>query len=349
MVCYKESIANAKTDPSLLWTGSWRDPRFSPPSDGGRPENGLTGTIFMVNGPSSTDAQNNFSIQVPADMGALRFWRNTSIANLPKGQTATLPAATLGYEWDIDADNGFRPAGLFWLSSATYSITDDYLLDYGSTYGAGVATHHLTMYRAPSGAMVFGSGTVQWSWGLNSNHDRGSFTSAAPNPDIRMQQATVNLLTDMGAQPATLQAGLIPATKSTDTVPPTSTVTSPSGGSTVVGGSPYTITGTATDSAGTVAGVQISFDNGSTWRQATGRTNWTYAWNPGKAGSQTILSRAIDDSGNVEIPSGGITVSVAAHDCPCTIWVPPLFRHSLTARTPAASFWASDSRPTTMD
>ena len=32
------------------WTGTWRDPRFSPPSDGGRPENALTGTLFMVNG-----------------------------------------------------------------------------------------------------------------------------------------------------------------------------------------------------------------------------------------------------------------------------------------------------------
>ena len=31
------------------WTGTWRDPRFSPPADGGRPENALTGTIFTVN------------------------------------------------------------------------------------------------------------------------------------------------------------------------------------------------------------------------------------------------------------------------------------------------------------
>ena len=27
------------------WTGTWRDPRFSPPADGGRPENALTGTL----------------------------------------------------------------------------------------------------------------------------------------------------------------------------------------------------------------------------------------------------------------------------------------------------------------
>ena len=47
LVCYKESKDNAKIDPSPAWTGTWRDNRFSPPSDGGRPENALTGTIYM--------------------------------------------------------------------------------------------------------------------------------------------------------------------------------------------------------------------------------------------------------------------------------------------------------------
>ena len=89
------------------------------------------------------------------------------------------------------------------LSSTTRSGVQ-VLQDYGATYGPGTATHHLTLYRAPSGALVFGAGTVQWSWGLDGNHDRGSST-----PDPRMQQATVNLLADMGAQPGTLQGGLV--------------------------------------------------------------------------------------------------------------------------------------------
>ena len=54
----------------------------------------------------------------------------------------------------------------------------------------------LTLYRASSGALVFDAGTVQWSWGLNANHDGDS---NGTNPD--MQQATVNLFADMGAQP----------------------------------------------------------------------------------------------------------------------------------------------------
>ena len=40
LVSYKETHVNAKTDPldPPTWTGTWRDPRFSPPADG-RPEN----------------------------------------------------------------------------------------------------------------------------------------------------------------------------------------------------------------------------------------------------------------------------------------------------------------------
>ena len=32
LVCYKETWANAKIDPNPAWTGTWRDPRFSPPT-----------------------------------------------------------------------------------------------------------------------------------------------------------------------------------------------------------------------------------------------------------------------------------------------------------------------------
>ena len=79
--------------------------------------------------------------------------------------------ATLGYEWDQEEDNGSRPAGLIDLSTSTYTLTTDYLEDYGGIYGAGIATHRMSLYRAPSGALVFGAGTVQWSWGLDGNHD----------------------------------------------------------------------------------------------------------------------------------------------------------------------------------
>ncbi len=318
LACYKETFAFAKIDPTPTWTGTWRDPSFSPPSDGGKPENSLTGTLYMVNGPGA-DNDGTFPIKVPSDDGKMRFWRNTAAASLASNATYTLPISTLAYEWDLDIDNGVRPAGAFRMSTTTHNLTTDLLLDSGVTYGAGTATHHLMMYRAPSGALVFGAGTVNWSWGLNSNHDN-PFASVNQAPDPNMQQATVNLFADMGAQPASLQSGLIPASASSDTTPPTSVVTAPASGSSVTAGSSVTVTGTAGDVGGVVAGVEVSADSGATWHPATGRSPWSYAWTPNSVGTSTILSRAVDDSGNLETPHNGVSISVLPRNCPCSIW-----------------------------
>jgi len=254
LVSYKESRANAKIDPHPEWTGTWRDPRFSPPSDGGRPENGLTGTIFTVNGTRAD------SIVVPHDDGRMRLWRNTNIATQAPGGSVTLPAGTLGFEWDSDLDNGARPAGLIRMSTATVDVTKHLIMDYCCTFAAGTPTHHLTLYRAPSGALVFGAGTVQWSWGLDATHDSGSTPA-----DARMQQATVNLFADMDVQPATLVAGLVPASASTDSTPPQAATSAPLNGATLPVNQTATVTGTAADTGGgVVGGVQMSIHGGAT-------------------------------------------------------------------------------------
>ncbi len=318
LVCYKETLAFAKIDPTATWTGTWRDPSFSPPSDGGKPENNLSGTLFMVNG-TGPDNPGNQAIKVPSADGKMRFWRNSAVATLASGATYTMPSGTLGYEWDMDVDNGARPAGAFQMSTTTYPMTSDLLLDYGGTYGAGTAIHHLMMYRAASGALVFGAGTVNWSWGLNSNHDNPyGFTN--PDPDTNMQQATVNLFADMGVQPATLQPGVVSATTSTDVTAPSSRITSPSTGANLTTGGSVTITGTATDVGGLVGGVEFSGDGGATWHPATGRASWSYSWSPKVVGSITLLSRAADDSGNIETPTNGIPVTIAPQTCPCKVW-----------------------------
>jgi hypothetical protein len=309
IVCYKETHANQVIDPQdpPTWTGTWRDSRFSPPADGGRPENALTGQFFSVNS-GTTD------IQVPYAYSRLRLWRNTAVAGLSPGQTATLAAGTgvLGYEWDEEVDNGFRPAGLVDLSSTTANVPEAFT-DYGSTVAAGTRTHHLSLYRAPSGALVFGSGTVQWSWGLDNSNPTGR------SPDRSMQQATVNLLADMGVQPYTLIAGLTVASASIDSTAPTSTITSPTDGSTIADGTRMTVSGTASDVGGSVAGVEVSTDGGASWHPATGTTNWSYSFVVHGAPSFSVKSRAADDSGNLETPSAGVSVVTP---CPCSIWGP---------------------------
>ena len=303
LVCYKEgtlgeNVCNSKCDPlATSWTGLWRSGcSNTPPADGCNPENALSGQISWDDTPGA--------VLVPDTYKSMRFWRNTSVAALAAGQTATLAGGSLGYEWDWEQYPDSYPSGRMHLSGTLLNNR----------------THHLSLYRAPSGALVFGAGTVQWSWGLDGNHDRGGST-----PNTAMQQATVNLFADMGVQPGALQSGLSAATMSSDHVGPTTAITSPVNGAQIASGSAVVITGTAADAGGTVAGVEVSVDGGATWHRAAGRSPWSYTWSAGTTGAVTIKSRGFDDSGNMEgVGEGGtpniVSVTVVAATCPCTIW-----------------------------
>ena len=313
LVTYKDTHFDARVDP-VEWTGSWYDPRFTTAGDGVTPQNAVTGQSFTVNAGTT-------SLTVPAAFGKLRLWRGTAAAALTGSQVLTLSPATLGYEWDVDADNGYRPAGQIKLSSTTASGLDVFT-DYGTTVvSGGTATHNLTMYKTSSGARVFGAGTVQWAFGLDSPNPGGGVAN------LTMQQATLNLFADMGAFPITPSSGLSTPTATTDTSAPTATVgTTPT---TVADGTSVTITGTASDSLpGQVAGIEVTTDGGATWHPATsGTTSWSYTW-IAHGSAAKIQARATDDSGNIGTATVAKNVAVT---CPCS-----LFGTNVTPKTTEA-------------
>ena len=298
LVCYKEGFladgtlgertCGSKCDPSPEWTGLWRT---GGNYDAGLPENSLGGQISWVENPAE--------IGVPAFYKNLRFWRNTSVANLTSGQTAFLGVNTLGYEWDYEqAQFGSSyPPGRITMSSRTLNNL----------------THKLSLYRHSSGALVFGAGTCQWSWGLDGEHWGGGTTVST-----EMQQATVNLFADMGVQPGTIQAGLTSASQSADFTAPTATITSPANGSSFSSGATITFSGNASDGGGGVIGsVEVSVDGGSTWTAATinaiaSTTSWSYTWTAGPNGTYNIRARGVDDSGNKGATGSGIAITVGS-------------------------------------
>ncbi|XKH54825.1 DUF4082 domain-containing protein [Citricoccus nitrophenolicus] len=299
LVSYKETWSNRKIDPAAEWTGTWRDPRFaSPANGGGNPENALSGTAYVVN-------FGDLPVTVNDREGDLRLWRGTNLTNLAAGAEEPLAPHTVGYESNEDLDNGFRPAGLIHLSTTTGQVPE-YLQDFGNVVAPGETTHHLTLYKAASGALVFSAGSIQWTWGLDDWHDGDG---AAPDP--RMQQAQVNLFADMGVQPGTLQPGLVAAQASQDSTPPTVAVTSKPSAA-VAHGEKVTIKGTASDgsgaTAGKVAGVEYSLDAGATWSLAEGTTSWSFAYVQQGMGQNTVLVRGIDDSANY--PASGMPITV---------------------------------------
>ena len=311
IVCYKEGSGSqgeftcgGNCDPlSGVWTGLWRY-GCEYGEDGCRPENALTGQLSWT--------ESNAAIQVPYEFKDLSFWRNTSIATLSPGQTATLCQSSMGYEWDYEQPEfaSFNPPGRITLSSTTI---------------AG-KTHKLSLYTHNSGAIVFGAGTVQWSWGLDNQHDREEVVVSRD-----MQQATLNLFLDMGVAPATPQSDLIISGYSGDQVSPVSAISSPANGSGATINTPLTITGTASDNNG-ISRIEVSTNGGSSWQTASGTNIWSYSWTPLSTGTVTIKSRAIDIAGNIE-PQGtapssnaiNLTVSGGgSSNCPCTIFTSQL-------------------------
>jgi hypothetical protein len=307
LVCYKEGdmgeiFCGNKCDPSPEWTGLWRTP-MGEGFGGNRPENALTGQISWG---LYTDV-----MTVPATYRNLRFWRNTSVASMGPGDTRTLPYGVIGYEYNYEMPQyaGFNPPGRMLLSRT--NVNGD--------------VHKMSLYRHSSGALVFGAGTVQYAWGLDNIHDRGN---EAPDPDL--QQATINLLADMGAQPTTLMPGMVAATQTTDNTKPISIISSPINGASVPVNQALTIEGTASDNA-EVATIELSLDGGTTWQVVSeAGTTWQFTWTPTSQGNVTIKVRAVDDSGNIENEgtapaANAITITVGAAapaECPCTVFEP---------------------------
>ena len=107
------------------------------------------------------------------------------------------------------------------------------------------------------------------------------------------------MLADMGAQPGTRDPALAPATTSSDNTSPVVTIASPAEGAAIPHGTSVTASGSAADTGGIVAGVEVSTDGGASWHPAQGKQNWTYTYIQKGLSSATLQVRAVDDSANI--------------------------------------------------
>ena len=336
LVSYKETWANAKIDPSPEWTGTWRDPRFAPTSQGGgMPENALTGTQYMVNFSDLPITVERRRGQVPAVAQHLASpaWPPGQTPRSRRTRSATSPTRTSTTGIDRRDWSGCRPRP---------AHVPEYLQDFGNTVAPGTTTHHLTLYQAPSGALVFSAGTVQWTWGLDDDarhrvrRRAGRPADAAgPGQPARRHGRAADDADDRPRRRDEVHGHHRPRRV---------TITSPAAGanrSPTARRSPST--GTATDTGGgRVAGVEVSTDGGATWHPAD-RHHLVDATPTSSAASAVtpIRVRAIDDSANI---GAAVDPRSSPSTCPCTIFgdeVPPI----AAANDPSASSSACASSP----
>ena len=159
MVCYKEGDAQGgehlrtavRPGEPDLDRGSGAPAATTPPADGCLPENALTGQISWLGDDQRHDRARRVTGACPS--GATRASPTLRPARSPHCRRHT------GLRVGLRAVQGLlsRPAA----SSCP-------------TRTAAARPTSCPSTAHDSGALVFGAGTVQWSWGLDSTHDRGS-------------------------------------------------------------------------------------------------------------------------------------------------------------------------------
>jgi PKD repeat protein len=203
-----DGIAGTADDNPQNSTTTFRD-NGAPPGDpsappGGRvgpdmPENQLFGVMYVGDNDSVS-----FPLTVPAknangEFAGDRVWRNTGIS---ENTSTSIGTRLVGWEWDAvptQAQYTSRePKGVVKLTASNVqtSSTNSWIQDEGrlrnTTPPPGQpGTVNAVKYTASSGAEVFASGTMQWAEGLSDQ------------ADPRIEQATYNILSEMGAQPET--------------------------------------------------------------------------------------------------------------------------------------------------
>ncbi|HMJ36868.1 MAG TPA: Ig-like domain-containing protein [Baekduia sp.] len=188
VVAYK-TVQSGPPDP-VSSTSTWRDP--AGPND---PENSLIGQQYI-----GDNASNFFPLEVSAAQGKHRLWRYTPAADQVAGGTTSIGTDIVGWEWDSRANNGQEPAGVTTVASSP--VTGHLSQNNGASWAPGSGTQMTTIYRASGGGLVFATGTNHWGRGLAPNIDGKGGVNA------QVQQATVNVLADMGVTPATPSAAV---------------------------------------------------------------------------------------------------------------------------------------------
>jgi PKD repeat protein len=249
-----------------------------------------------------------------------RIWRNTGI-NPATG--ATIGTNLVGWEWDAvpnaasplyDSYLGVEPAGVVQLTQSPVTAGNpEFLQDAGMTYGAAPPPGQpgyaeAVKYRAPKGALMFSAGTIQWPWGLgphfiNTPGSEESYMSPPVNTeDPRIEQATYNVLSDMGVQPLTPTGITLDPNPN---APQASFTASPT---TVTEGASVSFNGSASSSpAGAIVNYTWDLDGSGKFATNTGsnpQTSATYT----TPGTVTVSLRVTDSKGQTATTTHTITV-----------------------------------------
>ena len=256
---------------NAIVTSRWRDAPVS------QPENAVIGVMYQ------DQVQRNYDYVV--QNAGNWIYAGTGFAE------GTHVPGIVGYEYDKVWSNGFSPPGLTVLSNSPVV---------GCCEGSGNSFSNSTLYTAASGAQVFASGTIQWSWGLD------GFTANFVNAGI--QKTTANILAAFSAGTTTAPAvslaptGLVFGSQLVGTTSGTQSVTLTNSGN-----APLTISSVAVTGANAGDYTQTNTCPLTPSTVAAGGTcQIAVKFTPGATGTRTASVTIGDDAGG---SPHGVTLS----------------------------------------
>lgn len=205
MVCYKDNASGDDSpgfdngtglDPAG-YTGTWRDGRPINPDP--RPEQHLTGQMFVANGPSADP------IQVAETVKGVPIWRNSAVVQaLTTGQVYSPATLTYGYEGDFVDARFPQRENLVQLCPTVLDVPQGSNLQ-GTIYSTPYPdiTVGWTLFQDDSGALVFNTGAWR-GWEGCSRWARDGYGETVEEVDPEWQNAINAILYDLGARPVTV-------------------------------------------------------------------------------------------------------------------------------------------------
>jgi hypothetical protein len=127
----------------------------------------------------------------------------TALIYITPGQMVN-NARTVGYEWDyVKSEEPSTPKNMVRLSDQIFYLRNQAASYNGDSYvSSGLFRYGLVMYKASSGALVFSTGSSRFAQGIS--RFRKNLTDYNRTVDTGMQQATLNVLRDLGISPTTV-------------------------------------------------------------------------------------------------------------------------------------------------
>ncbi|MDD3492258.1 MAG: Ig-like domain-containing protein [Candidatus Thermoplasmatota archaeon] len=231
---------------------------------------------------------------------------------LTVGMVLTISDMSMGANGDIQATRSITPDSVEPGDTFTVNVVVQANADVTAPALDEDVPAGWTVTPVSNPGWTFKASTLEWVY-------MGGLTTGQTSTivyDVTVPAGAAEMTYSLSGQVSAFGAGPFVVTGETDVVvetaavpnnPPTVAITSPADGATVSG--TVAITGTASDTDGTVTSVQIR-GNGGTWTTVTGTTSWSFNWDSTSVsdGSFTIDARSYDGTDYSALDSVTVTV-----------------------------------------